>query len=286
MQTYPDIPPVADVSDELLDSGHLWLLEKIDGAQLRFQLRSSGLLRFGDEHLAYDDAEALPLASQHAVRHVRERLDRDALRTAVEDVEDVVFFGVATQLHGIEYDWERMPSFLGFDVWSTTADAFRPPDAVDGIFERLGLQSVNPIDRELPTRDFDPESYSMPDSAWYDGPAAGVVIRNKRGQRAQLTPEEPVASPPEPVSGSPGALAEQFGTRERFERVANTLAEAGQPVTVDAVRDRVLETIAREEHARLDRQGGLAEQQAFRSALGTHAQAFLSSRAGGEHESP
>jgi hypothetical protein len=275
MQTYPDIPPVGDAPDELLESGHLWLLEKIDGAQLRFQLQSSGLLRFGDDHLVYDDAEDLPLSYQHAVRHVREHLDRDALRTAVEDVEDVVFFGVATQLHGIAYDWSRMPSVLGVDVWSTTDEAFRPPDAVEGIFERLGLQSVNALERELPTRDFDPGSYSMPDSAWYDGPAAGVVIRNKRGQRAQLTPEETIAAPPEPVSGASEDLAERFGTRERFERVATDLAETGQPVTVDAVRDRVLETIAREEHARLDREGGLAEQPAFRSALGTQAQEFL-----------
>jgi len=174
MKSYPTIPRVANAPEELFE-GHLWLLEKVDGAQLRFQLQGSGLIRFGTRERVFDDPTELPLAYQHAVRHVRERLDRDALRQAVDDVTGVTFFGVSTHRHTVEYDWERLPPFLGIDVH--TSEQFLPPDRAEGIFERLGLEPVNAVEREVRGRDFDPNSYEIPPSAWYDGPAAGVVIR-------------------------------------------------------------------------------------------------------------
>jgi len=88
--------------------------------------------------------------------------------------------------HAIEYEWDRTPSVLGFDIWSDENGAFYPPDTTERIFKRVGLRPVNAFERERHTRDFDPESYTVPQSNWYDGPAEGVIIRNKRGQRANL----------------------------------------------------------------------------------------------------
>jgi hypothetical protein len=134
MKQFPSIPRVATAPDGLFDEGHLWLLKKVDGANFRFQLQQSGLLQFGDRSRVYDDPDAVPDPYQHAVRHVRECLDRPALRNAVDDVGDIVFFGEAMHHHTIEYDWDRTPSFLGFDVWAASRDAFRPPDTVEQIF--------------------------------------------------------------------------------------------------------------------------------------------------------
>ncbi|WP_232745063.1 hypothetical protein [Halorubrum aethiopicum] len=74
MKRYPPIPAVADASDDLL-TGHLWLLELIDGWHLRFRMADSGLIRFGDRGAVYDDPDELPDAYGHAVQHVRERFD-------------------------------------------------------------------------------------------------------------------------------------------------------------------------------------------------------------------
>ena len=38
MKKFPSIPRVANAPDGLLEEGHLWLLEKLDGANFRFQL--------------------------------------------------------------------------------------------------------------------------------------------------------------------------------------------------------------------------------------------------------
>lgn len=275
MKELPTIPRVGDATDDLLE-GHLWLLEKIDGAPIRFQLQESGLIRFGDRTRVYDDPAAVPEPSQHAVRHVQSTLDRRALRHAVDDVESLVFFGEATHRHTIEYDWDRIPSVLGFDVWSAEKDGFYPVDTVEQIFDRLGLESVNVFERERRARDFDPDSYSIPESAWYDGPAEGVVVRNKRGQRAKLlNPSVRDAGPRAPLDGSASEVATAYATQQRFERIASTLTAQDLPITFETLFERVLEDIVRQNHDRLYHAGTMIDMQAFRSEVGALTNQFL-----------
>ncbi len=279
MRSTPSIPRLEDAPDELLSSGHLWLTEKIDGALLRVQLRENGLLRVGNRDRVYDDPDAIPEQYAHAVRHVRERLDREALRAAVDDVESVVLFGEATHRQAIEYDWERLPSFLGFDVYSAESDTFQPPDAAERIFDRLGLDPVNAVERELNTRDFDPGSYSVPDSAWYDGPAEGVVVRNKRGGRAKLLHPDFRDSEdlsPDPIDASPKGAAEAYASDRRFEKIASDLRSQGRPVSFDSLYERTLEDILRQKHRRLLHSGSSLELSEFRSAVAARTQRFLS----------
>ena len=276
MKTYPPVPRIEDAPGELLESGHLWLTEKIDGAQLRVRLRESGLLEFGDADRVYDDPDSIPLSYRHAVRDVRERLDRDALRAAVDDVESVVLFGEATRYETIEYDWDRIPPFLGFGVWDGGSGRFLPPDAAARTFERLGLDPVNAVERELNTRDFDPDSYAVPESAWYDGPAEGVVVRNKKGGRAKLLRsgfEE--LDGPAPLEASARELAERYATDRRFEATAAELRKRGEAVSFETLRKRVLESIVREEHGRLFHPDCSIDLVAFRSALDESTGTFL-----------
>lgn len=288
MKSVPSTPDAAAVP-ELFESGHLWLLEQVSGVPLRVQLQPSGLLRFGDGQRVYDDAEDLPLSCQHAVRHVRENLDREALRGAVDDPESVVLFGIATRHEGVDYDWDRLPGFLGVDVWAGTGDtgngdsenadedgAFRPPDAAEAIFQRLGLHPVNTVERERRARDFEPASYDLPASNWYDGPAAGVLVRNKRGGRAVL-PNPDAAEDPEPLDLPAEELAATYATNERFEAVAAALRERNWAVTVDELCDRVVEEIVREEHARLDGGKTQLDESTFTSAVAKRARAYLGS---------
>lgn len=281
MKAYPSIPLLADAPDELLDSGHLWLTEWIDGAVLRIQLRESGLLRFGDREQVYDDPDAIPAPYRPAVQHVRERLDRNALRAAVDDVESVVLFGAATYRRTIEYDWDRIPPFLGFDVWSDDAETFRPPDVTEKVFEQLGLTPVNAFERERNTRDFDPGTYRVPDSAWYDGPAKGVVIHNKKGGRAKLLhPDFETTDDLSPIDDSPEELAERLATDRRFEAIAADLRSRGQPVSFETLHERAFEAIVREEHGRLFDGDSSVDLLAFRSAVAERTGEFLSANGG------
>ena len=277
MHPFPPVPHVDDAPAELLESGHLWILEAVAGAPLRFRLLESGLVEFGDADRVYANPEDLPPQYGHAVRHVRETLDREALRAAVDDIEAVVFFGQATQYRGVDYDWDRMPSFLGTEIWAADTERFRPPDAVDGIFERLGLDAITPIAQEVRARDFDPETYDVPDSAWYDGPAAGVVIRDKSGHRGRLPnpgvrEDEPVA----PVDLTAVDLANRYGSHKRLVALRKRLLDADRPVTVDALLERSLKSAVRELDPRTFETG--VDRGAFRSELASRIQRFLNDR--------
>lgn len=276
MRKFPSIPRIANAPDRLFESGHLWILEKVDGANMRFQLGETGLIRFGDRSRVYDDPESVPAPYQHAVRHIQENLDRAAFRAAVEETESVVFCGEAMHHHTIEYDWKRTPSFLGFDVYSETQGGFLTPDNVEGIFERLGLCAVNVFAKEQRARDFDPESYTIPESNWYDGPAEGVIIRNKRGERAKLLhPAFQEIDETVPVEGSPEELASRYATDRRFEKIAAKLRDQERPVTFETLYELVREDIIREEHKQLFHGSTSLDRSAFRSAVAERTQAFL-----------
>lgn len=274
MKQFPPVPVMGDDAAPTFE-GHLWLLEVVEGTPLRFQLQQSGAIRFGGAHGTWAD-DAIPRPCRRAVRHVRERLDRRALRRAVDDVTELTFLGRATHRERIDYDWERLPPFLGADVWSSDADAFRPPSASGAIFDRLDLDPRNPIAQEVNSRDFDPTAYDRPASAWYDGPVAAVEVRDKRGTRGLLEHSENAV----PSSGVVDAtdaesLAAAVATEQRFERVAVRLRNRSRQPTVDELRERVLEDVYREDHGRLFNREQPIDESAFRAAVATHAQRFL-----------
>ncbi len=260
MKRYPAVPDATEALPGFADGGHVWVQEFVAGERLRFQLRDSGALRFGTRRREFAPGAA-PLRYQHAVQAVRDDLDASALRAAVDDVESVTFFGVATQYAGVPYDWARTPSVLGIDVWDADREAFLQVDAAERAFDAFGLDAVNVLQKEVHVRDYGFADAPVPASAWYDGPAAGVVVRKKTGERLAIRNddarrERPRDPPVDAESGldesagqlDPAAVADATATAERFERVAATLRDAGLPVTFDTVYDRLLAAIYRETH--------------------------------------
>jgi len=276
MKSLPDIPPVAAAPSELLESGHLWILESVVGAPLRFRLAESGIIEFGDDDRVYTDPDGLPPQYSHAVRHIRSNLDREALRAAVDDASEIVFFGTAMQYRGLDYDWERTPSFLGQEIWSATNKQFRPPDAVEGIFDRLGLQAVNPLVQELAARDFDPDRYPIPASAWYDGSAAGIVIRDKAGNRARRpNPAVTVDDSPQTAATTADELAGSYGSVDRLSRLVSQSSGTTQTIGADQLFERAFESAVRELHPRVFGPAGPVERAAFRSVLAARSAEFI-----------
>jgi len=280
MKSRPPLPPIDEVRDELLAGGHLWLQEYVDGGALRFQLRADGAIRFGDREKEFEPGDP-PLPYRQALAHVRENLDRQALRDAVADVGAVTFFGVATHRRSIDYDWARTPPVLGTDVWSATEETFLPPDRVEQIFRRLGIEPINAVRKELRAQDFDPGACKFPGSEWYDGPVAGVVVRSKTGGAARLLAPEFVEGvsddgTPESVE-SASVLVERHATDRWLEGLVGTLEEQGRGVTAEAVTERALDAVAREAPAEHFGDGGVDEG-ALRSALAPRIRAFLDGR--------
>ncbi|MCU4740282.1 RNA ligase family protein [Natronoglomus mannanivorans] len=278
MNEFPSIPRLETDPVDRFGRSHLWIQEKVDGANFRFQLQRSGVLRFGSRSRVYD-TEEIPAPYRHAVRHVRERIDRDALRSAVEDVEAVVFFGEAMHRHAIDYDWDRTPSFLGFDIWNGTAGRYLPPDTVEKVYRRLGLTPINTIRKEVRAVDFDPDTYEIPSSNWYDGPAEGVIVRDKTGIRSKLLhPDVREVDETVPVDAPVPELAQRYATDRRFEKLATKLEDRERAVTVDRLSERAFEDIVREKHTQLCHGDRSVDMRAFRSDVASVASQFVAKR--------
>ncbi|SNR23967.1 hypothetical protein [Halorubrum vacuolatum] len=260
MQDLPPYPPVDDAPD-VFASGHLWVEELVVGEPLRFRLTDAGFLVFGDAERVFEHG-SIPLRYRHAVRAVRESFARDAFREAVDDPESVTFGCVAvhrvdrTDAPAPAYDWARTPSVLGTDVHDATQDRFLPRDAVQSVFERVGLRAVDPIAKELRAADVDPASFPIPDSAWYDGPAAGVVFHNKRGGRAirerrpdGASAEVGIGNDNGPSGDSIERLLDERVTDAWLDRVWTACEAAEDPTTVETLTERALERLARETFA-------------------------------------
>lgn len=267
MRRYPPVPHLEAVADDL--EGHLWLQEYLDGAHLRVQLRETGAIRFGDRTRTFDPDD-VPPAYEHAVSHVRASLDRAALRGAVDDVESVVLFGEAMHRQVVDYDFDRTPSVLGFDVYDADRERFLPPDAVEHTFERLGLHAVNAIEKEVRAADFRPDRAAIPGSAWRDGPAAGLVVRDKTGTRGVLpNPDLDLEADPEPLEGSAEELAARYASDDRLARLST-----GSD-TFEGLYGRVVESVLREAHARLHHSRTAVDPSDFRSAVAARTRRWL-----------
>lgn len=194
-------------TDGIFSDGAVRILEKIDGANFRWQYheKSGGLLCGSRNFVFWEPDESgegkIPQGNEqfrHVIEYLYNEIDFNRLKTYHRKYGDLVFFGEAMYKHSLDYDaWEGkhpdiggdVPNYLGFDIWDPGEGEFLRFDAVRGIHEDLGLQTVPDLgvkwcdeiekeDLEIPESDFrEPE----PDAdTEFDrkGLAEGIVIRN------------------------------------------------------------------------------------------------------------
>lgn len=273
MHEPPSIPSLED-APELLTGGHLWIQERVAGGRLRFALGADGRVVVGDADRPYRD-DSYPPRFRAAVRYVHERLEREVLRAAVDDPGTVTFVGVATHEDGLPYEFDRLPPVLVTDVHDATGDGWLLPDRVEQATKRLGLDPVNALRKEVRAVDFDPDRFEFPDSAWYDGPVAGVVVRDKTGHLATLVNPGIQRPDPAPLEGTPEEVAADLAPDDLIRAVAADLEGAGRAVTYDAVLNGVLDRVARRHHRRIDHHESSVGLEALRPALGERVRRFL-----------
>jgi len=274
MQSMPDTPPLADAEPL---TGHLWIQELPAGGQFRFQVTDSGHLTFGTADRTFDTVDAVPLQYRRAAMTVSERLDRGALRKALDDPAQITFFGTATRNEGIDYDWTALPPFVGIDIWSDRQDGLLAPDTATTVFERLDLPTLPAITKEAPADHTDMKQYEdgtgFPSSAWRDGAAAGVLTRDKAGGRAQAWRVDEPDSAPDSPPDTAADLAAQYATPDRIERTVAALHDRGHTPTVDTIRDQLVADVAREAYTDLYRDDDfVVSPDAFHAAVGEQVQ--------------
>jgi len=265
----PETPPLSDTVEF---SGHVWVQELPTGGQFRFTVAPSGFVTFATSDGSFDTAATVPVAFRRAARQIESQLDRDALQAATDAPDEITFCGIATRNEGVDYDWESVPAFVGTDVWSGQSESFLSPDAATGVFERLGLPSLPAIEKEQPAAHTDLTRFEKPAgfplSAWRDGPAAGVLIRDKAGHRAAAWCIDPNDSASDSQQQSASELAATYATADRIEQTFGAMPGDVQSMTVDEIRDRLVADVTREAYVELFADGEFVSSlTAFESAV-------------------
>jgi len=92
---------------------------------------------------------------------------------------DYVYYGEWCKKHTINYAWDTMPKFVGFDIRDIRTGVFIPYQGMKDEYDRLGLPVVPLITRcKVSELDLTRLENFISKSAYYDGLMEGIVIKN------------------------------------------------------------------------------------------------------------
>lgn len=151
--------------------------EKIDGANFRFYVHSDKYLIFGSHSNELEE---------HAGGNWRrciEYLKEKSLQWTDNEwhlAAGFIFYGENCVKHSIDYDWTRIPPYLGFDIMNASSEKFHNFGEKRMLFGMLGLECV-PYVKTIKAKDFKaPTDDDVPSSIYRIGmaKAEGIVMKN------------------------------------------------------------------------------------------------------------
>lgn len=189
MKKYPKLRyPDDKKSDGLRADGDIIVQEKLDGANFRFTLEENldeqyhtdeRDLVFGSRNIQFKNAKDENKQFAEPIRYVRETVNDDAVRSVQDTLDaEVTLFGEAMMPHTLTYNFEDIPAFVGFDIWDHEHHQFVPPSDAEHLFTNImGLQYAPILDR-VSVDDWGDYAVNVPQSAYGDVKAEGVVLKN------------------------------------------------------------------------------------------------------------
>lgn len=158
-----------DPEDEII------IEEKIDGANFRFfKVPGKDELVFGsrNQQLHEKDNGRYSKSFDRTIQYVLDNIDIDQVP------EGYIIYGESCHPHSLEYDWENMPPFLGFDIRSIETGKYVMYDMRQELFEAMNLPTV-PLIARVPAKDVpEYEDKDIPKSKYSVLQAEGVVFKN------------------------------------------------------------------------------------------------------------
>lgn len=292
--SFPKYPKIKRIGDDenagILASGWIVVQEKMDGANFRFT-REAHLdpeyhtedrhLVFGSRNVAYKNEKDVDESFEHAIEFIRENIDIEALERLEEGWGQLVFYGEAMHPHTLDYKWDDVPSFLGFDVVRVMdggKTAYLDWNKSKGIFDAVDLPTA-PIRHYGDPNEYDPDPEDLEPSEYRNGMPEGVVIKNEEtGQRAKVrTPKfkekHGGQSPTNPDDYDPDdaeVLARTYTTEARVLKMIHKYEDRGRTIEMAVMEDLwedVFDDIIEEEHDEIFLGNHVIDTKQFRSEV-------------------
>jgi len=181
MMHYPKIRILGHKdNDGVLTKGdYIYIEEKIDGGNFRFMLTEEGKLYFGSRKIDFG-TEDIEMGGQfhRCIEYVKKNINRKNLE---KFGSSFIFFGENCIKHTVNYDWEKIPPYLAYDIYNLETGKFIDGHGVQDICQILNLPMVPVIAYDVcgqsvidswVTRTEFPSEYAV------DEKAEGIVIKN------------------------------------------------------------------------------------------------------------
>lgn len=221
--------------------------EKMDGANFRFMLKD-GQVIFGSrtQELHEDKDHKYAKNFARCIEYVRKNIKLKSKEELMSSI-GLIFYGECMVKHTMDYDWDDIPPFLGFDVFNPDINGYS--SQAKEYFDVLGLQSVPHIKivkagdiKEITDKDVPCSWYAVPNSK--DQQAEGIVFKNYSKQIfAKYVRDKFKEENAEVFGGNPkynkvgdtddNKLAHMYCTNPRIDKQIFRLLDEGKPLSME-----------------------------------------------------
>jgi|Deesub1362A_J573_1020465.scaffolds.fasta_scaffold00330_44 hypothetical protein len=241
-------------TQDLFKEGTVVVEEKMDGANCRW-MYDGEKLRFGSRNVELTEGKDLG-----QFKKFKEWLDDFNPK---DFGTYLIYYAEYMIPHTIQYDWDKTPLILGFDIYDLQLDRFLDYDQVKEEFERLGIEMVPVVDiRHVSEIDENYLNEVIPESKYYSGRAEGVVFKNYKTQTFGKLVSEEFKEVNQQVFGkskkhaqSPEEyILEKYIPPRRVEKVVQALMDEGHELGMELMRflpKKVWEDLIQEEAANI-----------------------------------
>lgn len=162
----------SDSEDEII------VEEKIDGTNMRFMIKDKRII-FGSHTKELENQPEKFFC--RSIEYIKNKLANKDL----SKYNDFIFFGEGCIKHTIDYNWDKIPPFLGFDIWRFTENQFIDSATAILIYNQLGLDFVPILNIAFTAKEcleLKMDDSIIPKSQYYEGQAEGIVFKSYKKQ--------------------------------------------------------------------------------------------------------
>lgn len=294
-KTYPKIKQVGHEENKDLLSNpddEIVIQEKIDGANFRFMIKD-GQIIFGSrtQELSEDKEHKFQKNFQRCIEHVRDKVTGKTSYIS----SSLIFYGECCVAHSMQYDWDNIPPFLGFDIYNTEMERWLNLEETRNTFTLLGLSTV-PLVQICKAKDITKiddsivpiSAYAIPSGTEDTRKAEGIVFKNYskgifakyvRDKFKELNAEVFGAKSVKPNSETNvGDAIFKYCTNARIDKMIFKLIDEGEKLDMTLMAKlpkRVLEDIWEEHNKDFFESNWIIDFKEFRRKVPTRCAAVL-----------
>ena len=183
---YVKIKTLGDKENEAIfvrDDDDIIVEEKMDGANTRVYILDDKII-FGSRNVQLTSNDGTIDNIPRNFKRSNEYIHKKLAAIDMHRYSGLILFGETMVRHTLDYDWLHIPPMLMFDIYDTKTGNYLPYDKKIAIFNELDLPVVPLVMRKkaVELRKIKIDDDFVPKSAWRNGRAEGVVLKNYTSQ--------------------------------------------------------------------------------------------------------